>query len=316
MAYKTYKNYTTTSSSNDWVNKVPVKQATSTPIPQTLMNKMYGGNNTSNTGGNGGDTTSSSSGGIDLSSLLGNQSDLARQAWEYAKSAAADRYNNAQQYANDVRNQIAKKRQDFQDLFNQADTSINTTAESDKGEARRNAEQASATAGNRARALGLGGSLSDYLSSQRQENLARSLGSINQAKVENEQENQNVLNERENTAAGWENDLNNYLREAAAAKAEAENEAAFQAQQNASDYGQNILNNLSSILSAQQALGNNVANTTFSAINPTATGTQYTTDQLANANVNNNAAGTGATNLVDEDTGLMGLLKKFKGLFS
>lgn len=203
-------------------------------------------------------------GGIDLAAVLAEQ--RRRKMGEIDNALGL-----ARGYRDEVLGQVGKKRDEYNGLWTQGEKDITSTFEGEKGNSRRTAQDLTSIEGNRARALGLGGSATDYAASRRSEALGRDLGDINTNKSNNVMENKRTLDTRLNQADAWESDAN---RNYSLAEQNAQS-----ARNSASDTSENtLIGFLDKILSSQLAINATKSGVSADKANPFA----VDTSKLAN----------------------------------
>jgi hypothetical protein len=167
--------------------------------------------------------------------LQGIKDDRVKEAQGY--------YDTAKSYFDEMMGLLGGKRGQFNQMYDEGQGQIASTFETEKGNARRTAQDLESVEGNRARALGLGGSATDYAAARRNENLARTMGQTNQVRSANEMENKRLRDTRMDWATGEEAGLNRYLGDANTQMGALRNRAVEDFSGDAGSYLDSILQN-------------------------------------------------------------------------
>ncbi|MBV6446323.1 MAG: hypothetical protein IFNCLDLE_02615 [Ignavibacteriaceae bacterium] len=202
---------------------------------------------------------------------------------------------NARGLRDEVFGLTQKKRGQYEDLFRQGDQEITQTFEGEKGNARRTFNDLTSTEGNRARALGLGGSATDYAASRRSEALGRQLGDVNTNASNNRMENKRTRDTRFDQADAWDRQATNDFNTAAGKAQDARNSLLDTEENTVLGWLGNILQNQLSLNALKSGINSETVNpyavdtsklTSF--LNPTLTGAGATSAGQTEDGVNIN----------------------------
>jgi len=208
-----------------------------------------------NGGGNGGGTVTDNGGGggVDLEGILARQ----RQR----NSSLIDSWlSQAGGIRDEIKGMTQKKRGQYADMRNEGDVKINDTFEGEKGNARRTAQDLASIEGNRARALGLGGSATDYAASRRGEELGRTLGNTNTVKSENTMENKRLYDTRIDQADAWDRQADRDYQTAGLKAGDAKNSMLNTEEGTLMGWLGNILNNQLALNATKSGINSEVVN--------------------------------------------------------
>lgn len=195
---------------------------------------------------------------------------------------------NARGLRDEVFGLTQKKRGQYEDLYKQGDQDITQTFEGEKGNARRTFQDLVSTEGNRARALGLGGSATDYAASRRSEALGRQLGDVNTNASNNRMENKRTRDARFDQADAWDRQASNDYNTAVGRAQDARN-SLLDTEENT------VLGWLGNILQNQLSLNAMKSGINSETVNPYAVDTSKLTNFLNPTLTGAGATGAGQT---------------------
>jgi hypothetical protein len=260
-------------------------------------------NKIDNGGGVGGTGTGTGGTGIDIGSIVDKQrNNHLNEIQSYLDSARDLR--------DETSRMIDKKRDQYKDLWTEGQKDINNTFEGEKGNARRTFADLTSTEGNRARALGLGGSATDYADSRRSEQMGRQLGDINTNNSNNQMENKRTFDNRNTQADSWQEEADRNYNNAEQTAQTARNSASDTADNTMLGWLGQLIQNQNAINAVKGGIGADVAN-------PYAVDTSKLTSFL-NSNLGGGTTSTGTTqdgNPVDNALLLANLKKNQSNLY-
>lgn len=140
--------------------------------------------------------------------------EILRGARDAAKRNAEYGFGRARGIYDEGIGQLTKRKQEFQDLFDQGRERILDTYEGERGNLQASSEGARTRMSNALRALGLGGSAFIKSEGRQTQNEAKALGGLQTERNTNENANQNEFNTRQDWASAREADLGRYLQDA------------------------------------------------------------------------------------------------------
>lgn len=228
-------------------------------------------------GGGGG---SNPSGSYNFNNVLAD----ANKVREDALRRASDSYNIGRGAYNEGIDTLNKRREQFQQNYDQTSGDILQGYEKNRGELNRSANEASTRTGNALRALGLGESAAVKATGrQNQENL-RNLSSLQDSRVASDRANTANLNEQNIWADSQQSALDRYLQQLGSDKQTAETGADVNFN--------NILNSIQSSLASLQAARGDISGYTA---NPIAVNADQWASTVNNANLASLPTGGGGT---------------------
>lgn len=192
---------------------------------------------------------------------------LARAAADEGRRRAAEQFNRARGIYDEGVGLLGKRKEEFQNLFNEGRERILDTYEGERGNLQASNQGAQTRMQNALRALGLGGSAYIKSEGRQRQDAMKALGGLQTQRNTNENANQREFDTRQEWANTQQTALNRFLQDAESNRVAAENQTDLvergdvnQINSNINSYLQNMYNTQAALAAAGKDIGSFTAN--------------------------------------------------------